>query len=102
MKHHNQEQGQIFEDIPGDGGIAARATLDFVSGDEEPGPMQKHIDAAKSEKDGSILGGRLACVQFTVFQLARSTSARDDEPGGLTLAITGGGRKRLRLIRAGW
>ena len=57
VEHHNKEECQVLEHVPGDGGIASGAVSDFVGRYQEPGPMQKEVDAGKTEEaDGSLAG----------------------------------------------
>ena len=64
MRQHDQKQRQILQDAPSDSGVSAIPRLDFVDGDEKPGPMKENIDADEAKQmDGttpcSWHGGRL-------------------------------------------
>jgi hypothetical protein len=50
MKEHDKEQRQILGYVPSDRGVASLAVADFVGRHQEPGPMQKHVDAGSLEQ----------------------------------------------------
>ena len=50
MHQDDQEERNIFEDIPGDGRVASGAALNLVNRNQEPPPMQKHVDPEESKQ----------------------------------------------------
>jgi hypothetical protein len=50
MQHHDQEQRQILQHIPCDGGIIALSRLDFVRRHEKPGPVEEDINPTETEQ----------------------------------------------------
>jgi hypothetical protein len=50
MHQDDQEERNIFEDIPGDGRVASGAALNLVNRNQEPPPMQKYIDSEESKQ----------------------------------------------------
>jgi hypothetical protein len=49
VEEDDGEQGEVFEDVPDGRGVVALAGLDFVDGDEEPGPVEEDGDSGDAE-----------------------------------------------------
>lgn len=49
VQKNDGEEGQIFEDVPEDGGVGAVAGLDFVCSDQEPGPVEIDGDTGNTK-----------------------------------------------------
>jgi hypothetical protein len=50
VEQNDQEQGKILQHVPGDGGVSSAAALDYVYGQEKPGPMQENIDSREAKE----------------------------------------------------
>jgi len=50
VRGDNEEQCEVLENIPGDGGVTSAARVDLEHGDKEPGPVHEYIDACDPEK----------------------------------------------------
>src|SRR6202035_708518 len=50
VNHHNQEQRQILQHVPGDRGVISFSSLDFICSDKKPRPMDKHVNSVEAEQ----------------------------------------------------
>jgi hypothetical protein len=55
VNQDDEEQSQIFQDVPKYGRVAARPALDLVHRDEKPGPMQENINSSKTKQANRAL-----------------------------------------------
>ena len=64
VEKNDAEEGEVFEDVPDGRSVVAAAGLDFVYGNEEPGPVEVDGDAGNTKDTERTLAaehaGRLA------------------------------------------
>jgi hypothetical protein len=49
MHEDDEEERQVLHYVPCDGGVKSGAALNFINRNQEPPPMQKHIDSEESK-----------------------------------------------------
>lgn len=58
VKRDDHEQPKVFEHGVYDGRVASGPALDFIDGDQKPGPVEENVDSCKAEQADCSLASR--------------------------------------------